>query len=98
MGFDHDDLGRDSAYCNRLGDNRNLLEIAQNAFVALQNALGELWDELPANQSQPVGQILSAVEKAAGEYLTWASGQTENRDEAYERAAARYDGTGEDWR
>lgn len=70
-----------------------------SACATIENALGELWE----NQTRGTGQRLKTLAaQNVAEQLTRLcqalAAADEPRDEAYERAAARYDGTGKDWR
>jgi hypothetical protein len=74
----------------------DLIMAVRSAFTDLENALGAYWDELPAPNTSRVGSLLQAVEALHHGFDAFTEQDT--RDEAYERAAAKYDGEGKDWR
>jgi hypothetical protein len=67
------------------------------ALADVQNILGEMWDALPASKSVRVGLALKSAEDLARQ-VAKLKGEDEPRDEAYERAASRFDGSTKDWR
>ena len=75
----------------------NAWDKLEAALTDVQNILGEMWNALPASKSVRVGLALKSAEDLARQVAKLRA-EDEPRDEAYERAAARYDGSGKDWR